>query len=324
VTDANLVLGRLNPDYFLGGAMPLFMDYAVDAITPIAEKLGTSLEVASLAIVRLANDNMANAVRLLTLDRGLDHREFLLMAFGGAGPVHAADVALELGMPQVIIPIYPGLTSAFGITVATPRVDRRLTRGLNTVAPMGDADIVAELRGPFDAMVAEAVAEIRREGYTAEVQVLRTVSMRYMGQNYEQEIPVPEGDISQDTLRTVIERFHLQHHAFYGYAMRDNICELAQLNVTVQGLPNRPPLPAVSSRGTAAPSHSRRVYFHHEGWVETPIYERKSLGAGVKIAGPAVVQEPDSTTIISPSHELSMDEHGVLFLAVVSAEGELQ
>jgi N-methylhydantoinase A len=311
VTDANLVLGRLDPDFFLGGEMPLRPELARTAVEKIARRLDSSVEDAALAIVRLANENMANAVRLLTVDRGFDHRAFDLLAFGGAGPLHAADLASSLGMRRVLVPLHPGITSAFGTMVASPRVDRRWTRAQNT-----ETVSTSDLNEAFSWLVTDAVEELHREGYQGPVEALRTVSMRYLGQNYEQEIPVPEGEIDDSTVATLVERYHDQHEAFYGYAMRENVCELAHFNVTAIGHVKPPSLPLLSEQTEVHPIAERLVYFRDTGWSTSAIYRRESLGSGTRITGPAVVQELDSTTVVNPRQVLTVEEHGVMFLEV--------
>lgn len=315
LTDANLVLGRLNPHFFLGGRMPLSVARARDAIRRIADGLGASLEDAAVAVIRMANENMANAVRLLTVDRGLDHREFDLLAFGGAGPLHAAELAGDLSIRRVLVPVHPGLTSAFGVMAANPRVDRRWTCSLTS-----ETTTAAQLRDAFGRLVADAVDEVRSEGYEGEVQIARTVKMRYFGQNYEQEIAVPEGDVEDATIGGLVERFHSQHESFYGYAMRENVCELAQLNVTVQGLAEPPSLPPLSRGEAPSPSTVRGVYFAGDGWVESRIYFRDALAAGARIDGPAVVEELDSTTLVHPSQHLAVDNRGVLYLELANGQ----
>ncbi len=313
VTDANVVLGRLNPRFFLGGRMPLDVELAAQAIAGIARRLDATVEAAALAIVRMTNENMANAIRLVTVDRGLDHRRFDLLAFGGAGPLHAGELGQSLGIKRVLVPLHPGLTSAFGVMSAAPKVDRRWTRALTASTAKG-----AELRDAFARLVADAVGEIRREGYDGSLQIWRSVKMRYLGQNYEQEIPLPEGEIDDGAIATLVERFHTQHEAFYVYAMRENDCELAQLNVTVQGFVSVPSFAPPAGDAAAKPTERRFVFFADEGWLETPIFLRDHLGAGVWLEGPAVIEELDSTTLVHPGNRLTVDEQGVIELEVMT------
>jgi N-methylhydantoinase A len=195
--------------------------------------------------------------------------------------------------------------------VASPRVDRRWTRAQNT-----ETVSTSDLNEAFSWLVTAAVGELHREGYQGPVEVLRTVSMRYLGQNYEQEIPVPEGEIDDSTVATLVERYHHQHEAFYGYAMRENVCELAHFNVTAIGHVKPPSLPLLSEHTEVRPIAERLVYFRDTGWSTSAIYRRESLGSGTRITGPAVVQELDSTTVVSPGQVLTVDEHGVMFLEV--------
>jgi N-methylhydantoinase A len=312
VTDANLVLGRLDPDYFLGGQMPLYPELARAAVARVADRLGSSLEDGALAIVRMANENMANAVRLLTVDRGLDHRQFDLLAFGGAGPVHAAELATALGMQRVLVPPHPGLASAFALGFAEPRVDRRRTYGFDSESARGD-----ELQSAFDELTADALGELARDQYEGPRQLVRTVRMRYAGQNYEQEIAVPDRELGDVAIAELVERFHARHEAFYGYAMRDAVCEFTQLNVTVVGEVKPPAVrrPALAEAGQ--PAKVRPVYFGSEGWIDTAIWFRNALGAGAVVDGPAVVQELDSTTIVHPDQRLVVEEHGIMTVETV-------
>lgn len=313
VTDANVVLGRLDPDYFLGGKMQLDATRSAEAVAVIAERLGNSLEEAALAIVRMANENMANAIRLVTVDRGLDYREFDLLAFGGAGSLHAADVAATLGMRRVVVPLHPGLASAFGLIAATPRVDRSRTCSFDSETGLG-----GELSAEFVRLVHEVERDLAEDGYDDEVEILRSVNMRYLGQNYEQEIAVPDGPIDDSTIPELVIRFHSSHQSTYGYSMPDNPCELAQLNVVALGSGQRPSLPALPASDRAhGPRAERPVFFEGHDWLDSEIYLRQDLAPGSELRGPAVIAELDSTTLVHPNQTLSIDEHGLLHLEVV-------
>jgi N-methylhydantoinase A len=298
--------------------MRMNLQLARDAIARVARTLGVSVEEAALSIVRMANENMANAIRLVTVDRGLDHRSFDLLAFGGAGPLHAGELAQSLGMPCILVPPHPGLTSAFGVMSASPRVDRRWTRALSSLTATG-----AELRDAFDRLVSDALGEIAAEGYGGPVEVYRSVRMRYMGQNYEQEIGVPEGDVDDTSIPLLVERFHAQHEAFYGYAMRDNACELAQLNVTVQGSHAIPPFALDQADAAARPASVRDVYFGSGGWTPTPIWRRGTLAVGTEVDGPCIIEEVDSTTVVLPGHQLVVHERGALELKIAVGQPQV-
>src|SRR6516164_3795982 len=186
VTDANLVLGRLDAGFFLGGKMPLDAARAAAAIGRLGDRIGLSVEDTAQAIVEVANENMANAIRVLTIERGLDPREFSLVAFGGAGPLHAGEVAAALGISEIIVPPHPGLASAFGTLLADRRVDKRWTRLFRST----NADCAA-IQFHLDDLEHTASGELFRQGFSGTPVVQRTVSMRYAGQNSELDVPVP-------------------------------------------------------------------------------------------------------------------------------------
>jgi len=308
VTDANLVLGRLNPDYFLGGAVPLDAELARRAVERIATRLGCDVETAAHAIVDVACENMANAIRLLCADRGLDCRGFDLMAFGGAGPLHAGALARRIGLERVLVPPSPGVASAFGAQAADLRVDRRLTCVLRSDTATG-----SELREALSRIAAEAVDELRAEGGTGtETTLVVTASARYLGQNFEQEVVVPL-DVDGDLVGVLVERFHRQHEAVYEYRLTGAVVELVHLNATA--IERRAPAPTPTlAPGGASPVDVRQISFETGSWVETPIYRRASVGAGSSIAGPAVVEETDSTTIVFPGQVARPHTSGAMFI----------
>src|SRR5918996_982901 len=202
VTDANLVLGRLNPEYFLGGTIQLNMPKAEAKLDELGERFGMGRMEIAQAVVDIANENMANAIRVLSIDRGLDPREYTLVAFGGAGPLHASDIATKMGMTQVVIPVYPGLTSAFGALIAEPKITQVWSKHFRSDAI--DASTVGE---HFEAMTAAALDQLRREGYVGETEIERSISMRYWGQNYEQDVPMAAGPVTPELLETTLETF---------------------------------------------------------------------------------------------------------------------
>ena len=318
VTDANLVLGRLNPDYFLGGQVPLDAGRAHEAVAPVADRLGVSVEDGAQAIVELATENMANAIRLLATNRGLDYRRFELMAFGGAGPPHAALLARRVGLAGVLVPPSPGLTSAFGTLAADLRVDRRTTRVLRS-----DQSVDADLRGGLEAVALSALEELAGESDVHDPLLALTVSCRYLGQNYEQEIGVTlETD---DLVRLTVDRFHDSHERTYGYRIAEGVVEFVYLTA-VASQHRDPPAPlTLSALGEPRAVASRPVYFKELGWVQTPIYRREQLGLGVQLRGPLIVEEVDSTTLVLDGQVVRTHPHGSLLLveAHVLGQGEL-
>lgn len=307
VTDANLILGRLDPDYFLGGEIKLNRERARAEMAELADVLQVSVEEAALAVVEIANENMANAIRVLTIDRGVDPREFALVGFGGAGPLHASEVAAALRIKQVIIPPHPGLTSALGTLVADLRVDKRRT----FFARSNQIDLAA-LNEQVERLTRETLADLQHEGFEGTPVLHRTVSMRYAGQNYEREITTGDGEITPDVFRSLLSAFHDEHHTFYGYAFPDEVVEIVHLNVTALGLTTKPHFPKLA-HGSAPPPHSRRqIYFRGKGYLDCPVYDRETLTAGRRLSGPAIIQELDSTTLVHPNQVLSVTEDGIL------------
>src|SRR5918993_4635589 len=314
VTDANLALGRLNPDYFLGGTIQLSKPKAEQRVDELGERLQLDRMEAAQAVVDIANEKMVNAIRGLSIDRGLDPREYALVAFGGAGPLHAADIAAKMGMSRVIVPVYPGLTSAFGALIAEPRITQVWSKHFRSDAV--DASTVGE---HFEAMTAAALDQLRREGYAGEPEIERSISMRYWGQSYEQDVPMAAGQVTSELLETTLKAFHRLHEQFYGYSIGGEVIELIRFNVTVSGYTGEVVLPAMPSNGrlpAGQPVGKRDVVFHERGAIETPIYRRDDLPSGFAATGPLIVEEVSSTTVVHPGQRLEVGAAGVMTIAL--------
>jgi N-methylhydantoinase A len=239
----------------------------------------------------------------------LDPREFALVAFGGAGPLSACDIAAKMGMTRVVVPIYPGLTSAFGALIAEPKVNKVWSKHFRSDST--DADTVDR---HLKDLVAGAIAELRAEGFTGQPAVGRSVSMRYWGQNYEQDVPMPEGDVTPELLDRTFDQFHRVHERFYGYSIGGETIELIRFNVEATGhtgLPSLPPLPR-NGHAPATSTATRPVYFQGHGIVECPILQREHLPAGFRLTGPAIVEEVVSTTLVHPGQHLEVHPTGVM------------
>jgi N-methylhydantoinase A len=307
LTDANLVLGRLDPGYFLGGEIPLDARRARAAVSAIADRLTVSVEEGAQAIVEVAIENMANAIRLLATNRGLDYRRFELMAFGGAGPLHAAQLARRVGLAGVVVPTNPGLTSAFGTLAADLRVDRRITR-----VSRSDRTVDADIRTGLEQIAREALDELALEGELSDPTVLLSVSCRYLGQNYEQDVAVTLD--TGDLVALVVERFHEAHERAYGYRIDGGIVEFVYLSVVA--IQHRPPPSALvlSELPEPEPVSSRPVFFKDDGWVDCPIYRRPALGREVALHGPLIVEEVDSTTLVLSGQGVRTHRSGSLIV----------
>ncbi len=306
LTDANLTLGRLDPAYFLGGAMPLDAEAARASLARLDE-LGLSPEAAALAAVRTADENMANAIRLIAVERGLDPRDFALIAFGGAGPLHARAVAERLDMRTVLVPPHPGLCSALGAAIAQARVDR-----VQTFYVHSSRVRIADLELAERRLREDTIAALRRNVDASDVQVRRSADLRYAGQNYELEVPLPDGDFDEGRWQELLGRFEAEHERQYGFSLPGEAVEMINLRVTALR-PEKPVQLSAGAGGAAEPSW-REVWFDAEGPVECAIYRRDDLAPGVVLEGPAIIEEPDSTTLVFAGDRLLVHSSGVLVL----------
>jgi N-methylhydantoinase A len=300
-TDANLVLGRLG-ESLIGGAMTLDRDSAEQAVrVHVAEPLGLGLEEAARAVVQVANANMADAVRLISIRRGYDPREFCLVAFGGAGALHAAELARELSIPTVLVPPHPGVTSALGCLLVDVRHDLS-TMFLGAVDSLDRRRLERELEG----LEAEARARLEAEDVPEEQMSLqRLVDMRYLGQ--WRSLTVAVG--APVDLDDAVARFHAEHEREYNFRRDGAPVEVYRLSVRATGVTPKPELARhPRAEGVPQPLARRRVVFDEGGAAETAVYDRAALGAGHVLAGPAIVEQLDSTVVVPPGWRAEVDE----------------
>jgi N-methylhydantoinase A len=307
VTDANLVLGYLNPDYFLGGEMKLDADRARRAVEErIARPLGLSVGEAAAGIFRVVNAEMIRGIRLVSVERGFDPRQFSLMCFGGAGPVHAVKLAQELSIPRIIVPHGPGVTCALGLLMADFRHDfsRTFFRNVARLAPEALSEVFSELE-------ARALDQMRREDVPeAAIRYERGLDMRYAGQGYELEIAAPrQKHYSRQDLTLLCERFTRSHTEQYGYGMPVETVEIVNVRLVATGLLPKPDIAREEPRGTdASPAFKgeRRAQFDG-ALLGAPLYERTRLRCGNEIPGPAIIEQLDSTTVVWPGYLVTVD-----------------
>ncbi len=311
VTDANLVLGRLNPAFFLGGRMGLNLGKTLEKLAVLGNQLNLSASNAAQAVIDVANENMANAIRLVSIERGLDARDFALVAFGGAGPLHAGGILQKMGMTRVVIPLYPGLCSAFGAVISDFQVDKVWSKHFRS-----DSVASAVVDEQFQKLTAMALDELRGEGFAGTPHLERSISMRYAGQNYEHEVEIEDPTVTEETLEKAFSEFHRLHEQFYGYSISGEVIELIRFKVTASGHAVKPRLQTVSSNGTPPQRRTRQVEFKGEGAVPCPVYHREDLGSGFTLTGPAVIEEVDSTILVHPGQTLSVDSYGVIIIDV--------
>ena len=308
VTDANLVLGYLNPAYFAGGTMRLEPGVAAQAIEErVARPLGLSLEDAAWGIHHIVTTNMELATRVVSIERGRDPRDLTFVAFGGAGPVHGCRLAQALGIPRVILPAAAGVTAAIGLLAAEVRFDvaRTFVRRLADVDP-------AEATAMYEQMAAQALAVVRESGATGDVQVVRTLDARYVGQGYELAVPVPSGRLDAAALARVRSAFDEVYASRYGYANTAEPVEVVTWKLSAIAGASRVSLPKAVARGDPVKGRRRAYFLETRGYIDCPVYDRYALAAGAKVAGPAIVEERESTTVIPPGITATVDEYGNL------------
>jgi N-methylhydantoinase A len=308
VTDAHLVLGRI-PPHLLGGEIALDVERARRAIEErVARPLGLAPAAAAQGILDIVNNNMVGALRLVSVERGYDPRDFVLVPFGGAGPLHGADLAALLAMPTIVVPRHPGVLSTFGLLGTEVRNDYART----TLQKPPDYDLGA-VAAVYAELEREARAWLGAEGVALGAQRLtRQADLRYRHQGFELTVPWPEARLSVEAL---IARFHARHRQLYTYALTEAPVEIVTLRVAAAGRVRRFTVPSLDRRRHArARPARRRVYFAGSGWIACPCVDRADLGVGAVVAGPAIVEQLDTTTVVPPAHRASVDRAGNLII----------
>ena len=314
ITDANLVLHRLDPDHFLGGEMRLDEQAAYKAIKErCADPLGPDVVEAAIGIVEIANTAMTNALRRISVQRGYDPRDFVLVGFGGAGPLHANRLAAELEIPTLLVPVSPGTTSAMGLLVTDLKHDYSMTLIQRT--DRLDADAVNHCYREMEERGRKALLGEGMLG--ARIGFERQIEMRYVGQSYELPVPLPDGKV-EDALAGMLRRFHEEHERAYGFAAPAEPVEFVTLRLTAVGGIAKPKLREIPKREgdvSTARRTVRKVYFAEaRGFIDCPSYDRYRLSAGGVVEGPAIVEEMDSTTVIHPGFRAEVDRFGNLLI----------
>jgi N-methylhydantoinase A len=319
VTDANLVLGRLEPGDFLGGEMGLDAAASDAVIGQLASDLGIEKLAAAEGVLTILNANMANAIRSRTVQKGIDPRGFALVAMGGAGPLHGAEVAMMLQIPEVIIPPYPGITSAMGLLTADLKYDAIRTQF--QVSTSCDLDWI---NADFSAMEADLMARFAQDGVEGnDVAFQRSGDLRYVGQGYELKVPFAAGLIDAVAIADVWNMFHGIHAAEYGHAFEDSPIELVNLRVTAVGhMPKLEHMPRLEGGSLeTAFLYTRESVFRDAGILktfETSIYRRDALPVGTPINGPAILLQKDSTTVVPPNATACVHASGSIIITLES------
>ena len=323
VSDANLLLGRLRPDHFLGGRMTLDLPRVRGLMETLAGRLGLGEQEAALGILRVVNANMERAIRAISLERGYDPRSFTLVPFGGAGPVHGCELAQELGIPRVLIPARPGILSALGVAIADVVKDYSRTVMLRPDAlRQSEGELVESLEEEFHGMEGLARAELEQEGLPAQgMTARRFLDVRYVGQSFELTVDFPTSRASRTSeglARAISDSFYRAHLQRFGYADRGEPVEIVNLRLKLDLAVDKPDLQLETVQGSdssGAQIATVSVVFR-EGELDTPLYQRELLAAGNRIAGPALVVQLDTTTVVPPGWEGEVDAYGNLLLTM--------
>jgi N-methylhydantoinase A len=307
-TDANLELGRINRGYFCGGEIVADMEAVARSLDGVAEKLGVDRAEAARGVVRIANNNMVNALKLVSVNRGYDPRDFTLVAFGGGGAMHAVALATELGMRRVVIPFAADVFSAWGMLMSDLRRDYFVTR-LMRLEPEQAASI--------DALLAEVIGDAERQFQTegldpAQVRFQRYGKLRYENQEHSVEVPLPDGQIDPAQVAAIINTFHESYEREYTYRLQAPV-EFVGVHVVAVAEVGKlapAPLPTTGRTVEAAQKGSRSVDYTTEGVHEAAIYTGELLEPGMRFAGPAIIETKGSTIVIHPGNDVTIDDYG--------------
>ncbi|WAH37145.1 hydantoinase/oxoprolinase family protein [Alicyclobacillus dauci] len=317
VTDAHVVLGRLDPDNFLGGEMTIYPDNAVQAVEELSHRLGMGINETAEGILTIVNNNMANAIRAKTVQKGHDPRSFSLMALGGAGPMHAVEVAQILGVPEVIIPPHPGITSATGLLTTDLKYD-----AVQTLFMQSDKLDLDRVNAIIEKLEKQIQDQLKEAGFAEEDTVVRRYfDCRYIGQGYELRVSVPETTLTPENVSSIWTSFHKYHEQEYGHAFEGSPIEIVNLRLTGIGtMPKigNPKVPHGSSLEDALVKRQSSV-FRVDGAlksVETAFYKRDLLPFDVPFKGPCVILQKDTTTIIPPNCTAVLEQAGNIVIQV--------
>ena len=310
-TDANLIAGRLSAKNF-------DMDVSLEHVrAALVEKVGSAFgldaEESAESIIRVADSNMNNALKLISVRRGYDPRDFAMVAFGGGGPMHGPTLARELNIRRVIVPVAASVFSAWGMLMSDIRHDFIQTR----IMALGEAPMDG-LNAMWQELMAEANACLAAEGVAPEQAMFRFIAdMRYMGQEHTVQVSAPAYPWKEDDRAELLSRFHRTHEHFYTFSLPDTPAEIVNLHLVALGRLAKPALQTIPEQSgdiSNALTETRRVFFSGDGWQDTPVYDRSKLGFGAEAVGPLVVEEPTTATVVCPGQKLSVDRYGNLIV----------
>ena len=312
VTDANLVLGYLQPNAVLGGSVTLDKAKAVQAVqTYIADPLGIELDHAAFGISAIVNQNMSNAIRRITIEKGYDPRDFALICAGGAAGMHIIALTEEMGIGTILIPKIASCLCAFGQIISDIKYNYLATQ-MMILAP--DVELQS-LNAKLQELEEQGVQKLLEDGFTdKDISIERTMEMRYVGQVHECNVLIPNGKLDAESVNTILELFHHRHRELYTYDERDSHVELVNIEVSVIGKISKPKLPSLAAQQgdiSSAKTGSREMLFDQSyDWIDTPIYDGEKFGAGATVSGPALIQEPTTTIVIKDGWQAELHETG--------------
>ncbi len=319
VTDANMVLGYLNPDHLLGGRMKVYREHAERTVQEkIATPLGLSLDQAAYGVITIVNANMANGIRRVSVERGFDPRDFVLVAAGGAGALHVTALAREMGIKTVIVPKLASGLCAFGQIISNVKYSTMAASPLR----LDDKADVGALNQLYAKIEAEAIANLKADGFTKkQIKIQRTMDMRYIGQVHECTVEIDNRKITPKTTSKILDAFHARHEQLFTYAEPHNVVEVVNLESTVYGIVDKPS-PRKLAAGKGKPTHAqigkRSMIFDPSGKrITGKIYDGSLLAAGDKIIGPAIIEEATTTIVIEPDWRCELDPSGAYRLVSV-------
>jgi N-methylhydantoinase A len=319
VSDANVILGRLNPDSILGGKMKMDVESARKVMKEkIADPLGITVEEAAEGVLKVINANMVRGIRVISIEKGHDPRNFSLMAFGGAGPLHAVDIANELGSKEVIIPPSPGIACAMGMLMADVRHDYVQTYSTKLSDFRFD-----EANRIIDGLKDVAIRDLEKEGFSGEdIRLEASLDLRYVHQAYEITVPLNVTELTKRSLAEATTLFHEMHEKIYGFKRESEELELINIRLVGTGVIKELKTESAEEAGQDQVEKigERQIYFG-DAYQNTPIYDRNSLKADTTIAGPAVIEQLDSTIIVHPNQEAVTDRFGNLIIDLADRTG---
>jgi N-methylhydantoinase A len=309
-SDANLVLGYLNPDGLLGGKLPLDLEKARKAVKKVADPLGISVERAAYGMYTIVNNNMVNGIRRVSVERGYDPRDFVLVGAGGATAAHITALAREMGIDTIILPKLASGLCAFGQIISDVKYNYMAT----SPARLDSDEACTRINGLFKEIEKQGIAHLEKDGFTKKtIDVKRSMDMRYVGQVHECTVDIGNFEITPKTIGKVKDAFHKRHEELYTYSEPHNAVEVVNIESTLYGRIDKPKAPKLAKSGAAAKAlkgHRKAIFEASGKPTKTPIYDGAMLGAGASVAGPAIIEEVTTTIVIEPGWTAKLDASG--------------